>query len=282
MDIRRLDLKLESNNKTLEVGKGKPYRLLHIEGIESPEYEHFISGNTLYDGSTIDYSKIKDRPIMAEIEYTSNNTTSERQKIVSFFNLHHKGQLTINYNGIKRLAIYAVRSFQFKNKSLYEPLSFLVNLYCENPFLIDEYKTEQEISTWIGGLQFPFSLPFSLKQRGETRQNIYNAGDVEAPIEIIFKGPALNPRVENITTGEFIKINRELTSDDTLYITTHFGNKRVEVERNNTRENAFNYIDLDSTFFSLVVGDNLIEYTTESELISQGVGIRYHNRHLGI
>src|SRR5699024_4879170 len=129
---------------------------------------------------------------------------------------------------------------------------------------------------------FPFSLPFTLKQRGETRQNIYNQGDVETPVEIIFRGPALNPKVINHTTGEFIKVDRELTSDDVLYITTHFGNKKVEMESNGVRENVFHYIDLDSTFFSLVVGDNMIEYTTEDELISQGVEIRYYNRYLGV
>ena len=95
---------------------------------------------------------------------------------------------------------------------------------------------------------------------------------------------ALNhyPCVINHATGEFIKVERTLTTDDTLYITTEFGNKKVEIERNGVRNNAFNYIDLDSTFFQLKVGDNMIEYTTDNDLEPQSVEIRYRNRYLGV
>ena len=101
-------------------------------------------------------------------------------------------------------------------------------------------------------------------------------------MEIIFKGPAVNPSVINNKTEEFIKVERTLTSDDTLYITTGFGNKKVEIERNGIRENAFHYIDIDSTFFQLKPGDNMIEYTTENNLDPQSVEIRYRSRYLGV
>lgn len=151
-----------------------------------------------------------------------------------------------------------------------------------DPYLKDIYEYGEEISTWIGGLKFKFSLPFKLKQRGPTKKNIYNDGHVDTPIQIYFKGPAVNPKVINHSTGEYIQVIKELTSDDTLIINTEFGNKTVEIERNNIRANAFQYIDLDSVFFSLKVGDNLIEYSSDNEINPQSVEIRYKNRYVGI
>src|SRR5699024_451552 len=107
----------------------------------------------------------------------------------------------------------------------------LIQLYCLEPYWLDIYESGELIQTWLKGFQFPLKLPFQLRQRGETMKNIYNEGDVETPVEIIFKGPAVNPSVTNITTNEFIKVNRELKSDDTLYITTERGNKKVEIKR---------------------------------------------------
>lgn len=69
--------------------------------------------------------------------------------------------------------------------------------------------------------------------------NIVNDGHVETPIEVEFHGPAENPRVTNLTTGEYVQVNRTLTSDDVLFINTAFRNKIVEIERNGIREVQF-------------------------------------------
>lgn len=105
---------------------------------------------------------------------------------------------------------------------------------------------------------------------------------METPVEIEFHGSAVNPKIINHSTGEFIRIKKEITSDEVLYINTAFGKKRVEIIRNGTREDAFDYIDLDSRFFSLRPGDNVIEYQSENGLAPQSVQIYYYNRYLGV
>ena len=122
----------------------------------------------------------------------------------------------------------------------------------------------------------------SVQERGEPQKNIINTGHVETPVEIYFHGPAVNPSIKNITTGETIRIIRELTTDDVLYINTGFRQKKVEIIRNGTRTDAFDYIDLSSRFFSLQVGDNVIEYASENGLAPQNVEIYYKNRYLGV
>lgn len=281
MDDKFLNIKFESNDEALSIEKDSDYKLIKVEGIESSDYEINIEQYTQYDGGYTKKRRVLPRDILIMADYYNDeNSETERQKLIKFFNPKKQGILTVNYCGVERYILYEVESFKDLRENLYESLTFKVDLVCPDPYF-KEYIIGEEISTWIGGWKFKFKLPFKFKTKGETRRNIYNSGHVEAPIEAIFKGPGVNPAIINHTTGEFIKVNRTLTSDDTLIITTAFGNKKVEIERNGVRTNAFNYIDLDSTFFSLVVGDNLIEYTTES-LEPQSVEIRYRNRYLGV
>lgn len=281
MDKKNLTLKFESNNRSL-VMDGNLYKIVSVEGLESSEYNIEVENNNRYDGGYTRRKQIRLRDISIIADFRGTYTEQERQNLISFFNPHHEGNLIVNYCGTERSIKYEVQGFKDNRANLYEYLTLKIDLVCPDPFFKTVDETLMQISTWIGGWKFKFKLPFRFKQRGESRKNIYNEGHVETPVEIIFKGPAVNPCVINHATGEFIKVERTLTTDDTLYITTEFGNKKVEIERNGVRNNAFNYIDLDSTFFQLKVGDNMIEYTTDNDLEPQSVEIRYRNRYLGV
>lgn len=206
-----------------------------------------------------------------------------KEILMKTINPKRKG-IIIYENSLKEYKIECLveTSPKFSKTINNELCEFIFTLVAENPFWKDIFEVGEIISTWIGGWKFKFKLPFKFKTRGETKKNIFNDGHVETPVEVIFKGPALNPCIINNSTGEFIKVIRELSSDDTLYITTEYGNKKVEIEKDGVRTNAFNYIDLDSTFFKLQVGDNMIEYTTDNNLEPQSVEIRYSNRYLGV
>ncbi|SHJ25241.1 Phage tail protein [Clostridium cavendishii DSM 21758] len=281
MDNKYLNLKLKWDNNKISIGNNEKYKLVSIEGLEGAAYEVNINKNNQYDGGYIENKRINSREITIVAEFPIiEEAERERQELIKFFNPKKSGVLTVNYGGYERDIVYEVEKFKETRSSLYEPLSFQLDLICPDPYFKDSIIAET-INTWIKGWKFKFKLPFKFKQKDENKKNIYNKGHVKTPVEIMFKGPAVNPSVINHRTGEFIKVIKTLTSDDTLFITTEFGNKKVEIESNGIRKNAFNYIDLDSTFFSLEVGDNLIEYNTES-LEPQSVEIKYKNRYLGI
>lgn len=275
-------IKLESNNKTLILGT-ELYKILNIEGIESSEYETNIEIYNNYDGGYIHNQRIKPRSISVAADFLGENTEEERRKLISFFNPKHNGKLLVNYCGVERGIHYIVESFRDKRDNLYDVLSFQFDLICPNPFFHTVYQDFASLDTWVGGLQLKFTLPFRFKQKGDTKQNIYYTGDVNTPVEIFFKGPALNPKIANETTGEFIRINKKLETNDILYINTAYKNKQVKIITDNQSTNAFHYIDLDSTFFELQQGDNLISYSSEdAEQTPRGVDIKYYNRFLGI
>lgn len=272
--------------ESIEMSRSLPYILEDIEGIGGIKNEIHRYKAVGQDGASTQDKNLGEREIqiLGGIRgYSREEILYNRRQLIRVFNPKFKGRLQYSYGGtIKEIDVEVEEAPIFSKSNVWKIQKFMINLLAPSPFLLDIYETGELIQTWIKGFQFPLKLPFRLRQRGETRKNIYNEGDVETPVEIIFKGPAVNPSVTNLTTNEFIKVKRTLTSDDTLYITTAFGNKKVEIKRESgERENAFNYIDLDSTFFSLATGDNLIEYDTEN-MDPQSVEIRYKNRYLGM
>ena len=160
-------------------------------------------------------------------------------------------------------------------------MSCLLYLKCLDP----SFKSAQvsvPIMTLIGGWKWKFSLPFKMRQYGPLKKNIYNSGHMETPVEIYFRGPASTPQITNHATGESIKVNRALTSDETLYINTGFRQKAVEVITASGREDAWDYLDKNtSDVFWLQPGDNMIEYSAGT-LQSKGVEVYYRERYLGV
>lgn len=288
MDIKMLDLKFKSNNKTLKVGKGKPYRLLNIEGIESGEFELFMTENTLGDGSNISHKRIKGRPISTEIEYTGNNKEAERRKLINLFNIHHDGELTVNYMGQEFKINYAVENFKSKINNLNEPLKFLVDMYCPNPFFKDLIETKEEVAIWRGSFEFPLELTSEGIELGYREPslivNVFNGGDVECGMKIQFKALAtvVNPSLFNVNTREYFKVNKVMEAGEIITVTTHFQKKRVELNKNGVISNAFNWIEFQSTFLQLYVGDNLLRYNADDGIDNLEVAIYYTPQYLGV
>lgn len=292
MDTKFINLKFESKNKSLKVGKNESYRLLRIEGIDSGEYELDISDNALYDGVNITSRKIKYRPIVAECEYNGKNLEFERRKLAEFFNIHNDGKLTINYMGTQRTINYVTESFDVKLENVYKSLKFLVQLYCPDPFLKDIEEHKKEIALWRGDFHFPLSI---LQSTGITMGhrepslivNVNNKGHIKTGMRIEFKarGTLKNPSLFNVNTREFIKINKGMVAGEKIIINTNQGNKKIVSVLNGVTTNILNYIDVvggGNTFLQLDVGDNLLRYDADEGLDNLEVNIYYNNNYLGV
>lgn len=301
MDNKFILLKLVSNKDkriTLEIGKNSIYKLLDIDGIEGSDYEVNISSNIQYDGGNLVSRNIKPRPISIKFEVNNiGNIENERRKLISFFNSKFPGNLEINYCGIRRNIKYEIEGIKSKLMGVYESCEFIVDLICVDPFLKNINPKREIFIPLIGGLRLKASLPFKLKtisseiteDKGSYSKNVENHGDVDSPLEIKFYGPAETPCIKNCTINELIKVNKNLKEGELLYVNTEYGNKIVEVwknianEKEVVKENAFNYIDLDSSFFELVPGNNNLEYSSaNSKSQVQKVEISFVERYLGV
>lgn len=156
----------------------------------------------------------------------------------------------------------------------------VISMTANNPFFTDNDDTTIKLVDFVGNFEFPFTFPVQFAIRGDSAI-IDNIGDVETPIFIEFRGPATNPKITNETTGEFIKVNRTLLVDEKLLINTEFGNKSVIFEDSTQNQfNAYNDIDIDSTFWDLEIGENTISFITDAG--SPEVFVTYRNRFVGV
>jgi hypothetical protein len=152
-----------------------------------------------------------------------------------------------------------------------------------NPF----WYAETEIVESFQGVEPLFNFPFSMQPVVDPvifgqviPSNVaINHGQVEAPIVIQIQGACINPSITNETTGEFIAF-KDLTmgGNQTLIIDTTFGQKKVELDG----VNVFNKLDFDSTFFNLVIGENLIDFEDDTGNPDAAIHFIYRNLYITI
>lgn len=268
-------------SQSAEISHFSPFFLVSVEGADAIKNIVYTQKSPNQDGVSKTGDSLEPRDIM--IKGSINKTKKDeilkqRQKLLQIFNPKLEGKLRYQTGEFaKEIDCTVEHGPVFPTvPSLFK--KFMILLYCPNPYWRDIASVTEEIVTWIGGMTFPLKLPTAFATKGPKIINIRNDGDVETPIKVEFHGPATNPRIENKTTGEFVKVNQVLTPEDILVITTEFGNKRVEING----ENAFNWIDLDSVFWQLQPGDNVIEYTSDDEVEDATVKVIYKNRYLGV
>ena len=73
-----------------------------------------------------------------------------------------------------------------------------------------------------------------------------------------------------MVAGEVIKVN------------TNIGSKKITKVLSGVETNILNYIDLNSVFLQLDVGDNLFRYDAEENLNNLEVSIYYNPYYLGV
>lgn len=115
-------------------------------------------------------------------------------------------------------------------------------------------------------------------------KNVYNAGDVETGVEIIIvaNGAVKNPTIINASTNEFFRINKVLEAGERISICTSSGEEKVLGKLNEVEMNYFEYIDLDSTWLQLNVGDTLLKYDADENINLMEVTLKFTEKYLEV
>ena len=266
------------NGQSIEL-YGAPFHLSKVEGIGDVESENQVQKAPYQDGSTFLDVILSERHISIELTIKANDKEqlSERRQFFSSVFNPKLGEGTLRYiNGsiireIKAIADGVPYYPDGSGNRSARSQKTMLNLFCPNPYWRSTSITEEP--AFEPRFRFPVRGPFIMGIQRD-RRVINNDGDAPAPLLVEFFGPALNPQIINNTTGEFIRIRQELlegermmidTSDSTVYFIDATG-----VERN-----VFPWIDMNSTFFKLVVGSNDIEYNADSDIQGTMVNISY-------
>jgi len=245
------------------------------------------------DGTTIEDVSLSDRPlqILGAIKgYSKEEISSYRTKLLQVFNPKIKGWLQYEYGNIKRKTRCQVQNAPKFSKKFtdYKYQDFLIDLICSNPYWQDLNTVKTGIAYWKGTLEFPLELTEEGNELGIREPslivNVENRGDVDCGMTLEFKAisTVINPKIINVNTQEFIKLNKKMEAGEVITVTTHFGNKRVESTLNGIVANSFKYLDLESTFIQLEAGDNLFRYDAGENINNLEVNIYYSPQYLGV
>jgi Phage tail protein len=159
----------------------------------------------------------------------------------------------------------------------------LLQFEANNPFWYSEEEINETFQAVTPLLYFPFTMSTTdpLYMGSIQPNNIaINEGHVEAPVTIRIYGACVNPRIDNITTGEYMKFNNlTMVATDVLEINTAFGEKYVKL---NGITSVFNKLDYNSTFFNLKVGSNEIKFSDDTGSTTAAIHFVYKNLFISI
>lgn len=279
-----------ANGESITFEKKAPFLLQRIEGTGATEIEDQSQKAPYQDGETPIDSSLDPRfiPIQFALLGSDEKDVYRKRRTIQRVCNPKLGEGVLKHEhpgGINEIKTKIDSGPTFPAGKDNRGIQFqtgLLTFKCHSPFWLDSFDTSEPLEAWIGLFKFPLTFPMKFGRKGESKI-LQNDGDVSTPVMIEFTGPATNPQITNKTTNEFIKVNRSLLTGETLVINTAFGNKRVDIMNGDgTSTNVFNWIDVNSTFFSLIPGENEIEYTADSGADSAAVKLTYRNRYVGI
>src|SRR5690625_949385 len=260
-----------ARGESISFRDGSSFIVSQIDGLGDVSADIQRQRSPFQDGSSYIDSVLSERFINFTVSIIGENDTDISQKRSELSRIFNPklglGTLEYRYGDVVR-KIEAVPehvpSFPtgVENRGFYHQVS-LVDLICPNPYWQSTQVTEEPAFSPLfefpsdywelgddGDLYFEMGI-----QRAE--RIIFNDGDAPAPIQVDFYGPAQSPIIENMTTGEFIRINKQLSENEVFKIDT--GAKTlIYVDEEGNETNVFHWIDPDSSFFNLEIGENEI------------------------
>ncbi|MCT4660305.1 MAG: phage tail family protein [Tissierellales bacterium] len=277
---------INKNGDKLEFGNRAPFVFKSIEGLEFNSIVRMTKAPKQI-GKSFDDLSIDERLVTISFALISEDESgcySMREKLLKVTNpLIGPGKLVISteYMDADLEVITEKISIPDLETLSGNILDGMFHLVAPNPLFLKQYEESSELSFLMGGMKM-FKLPTGFSLRGKKRK-ILNNGQISTPVKIAFHGPGTKPRVNNLTTGEFIEINSALEDGDILFIDTTDMNKSVRIKRSNgSEENAFGQINLDSTFWKLVQGENILSYESRNDSQKTKVEIKFKERLIGL
>ena len=237
-----------------------------VSGLSDVQNAIYSTNSMGQDGDTYLGYRIESRDIdiVGHIKERDKIAIQElRRNLNRILNPQYSATLTYELGDFKRVIGCTINNAPiFKRGTIFE--QFTIQLSCLNPFWREEAETREDIATWIGGFEFP--VPDGLGIR----------------IEFRALGALTNPQLLNVNTQEFIKANISLEAGDVLTVSTGYGEKSVKLLSGGVESDAFRYLDVDSSYLQLAVGDILFRYSADTNAENLEVSIYHNNLYLGV
>lgn len=263
MQAKHMTITLTSGHKTLVLGKGHPYRLRSVQGLEAAPVAIASAPNAGMHGDTVTNVRLEARSLVlgGTIAYL-DDLERLRERLARFLSPHEEGLCTIDYCGTKRQIGYRVEAFSIDEMAnLWAPMDFSITLFCADPMLHSTDSYGRNIAEYLP----QFALPFCCMAEKKSIMGYRKTSNT-----IVLKNEA---------TGQQIGMKMTLAQGDTLTISTLPRQKQILLNG----ENAMMKMDRTSDLtFALTPGDNLLCYEAADGRSNMDVRLYYTPEYLGV
>lgn len=276
---------LNEKGQSIEFSVQSPFFCSEITGQDGIKNNIYSSKGAGQDGVTVTGESLDVRNIVVQGTVRGDK---ERNRLIllSACNPKLKSKLIYVNGGVEKYIDCMVEKAPTITNEVWP--KFLVSFYCANPYWQDAAEAKAEIALWVGSFEWPLEILSTGIEMGHREPSLIvdtlNSGDVPCGMRVEFKALATltNPSILNVNSQEFIRVNKTMVAGEVLSITTGYGNKKVTSTLNGVTANAFNFIDIGSTFLQLDVGDNLFSYDSGSGIDNLEVRIYHTDQFLGV
>lgn len=264
--------------------QGERIDIMDINGLYPVSISGFGTSVTLNiqetagaDGGTLVSSSIPTRSIGFQLK---SNVIEDKKKIKKAFRPKKKAWLYYS-NEFGEVTKLEFETEECEISPIVFPVTADITIKCENPY----FRSIEEIKVVMQGMasyfQFPFTFPdgefYISKATTSQFTNIDNKSDVDVGYVISLKAIALvsNPSIENVDTGEKMRIEFEMQAEDEIRINTNQGEKSVTLIRSGVESDILNHIAQDFIFFPLYIGRNYLKHDADNGLDALKISLVY-------
>ena len=243
-----------------------PYVLTSVDQLySSVDYEVSTVRSVGQDGSTPVSASFAERKMTLEFTVAASDRSQLRGLVdhaMAVLNPAVAGQLTLDTPlGLRRIAVRPDGTPALSLKNAY-CVAVEVDLTAYSPYFTAEEEQKTEVATVVGGLVFPIELDagWMVGERMRAQMvNVCNPGHAPCGLRIVLTadGTVSDPEVYNITTGQMLRICKDVLAGEWSEILSEPDCRRIVSRRRGEQQNLMGLLDVTSDFPQLAVGDNL-------------------------
>lgn len=261
------------------------YILLSVSGLTPPTATINTTVIQTMDGAAFNSSRLNTRNIVLTILPQCN---VEKNRIGLYKYIKSKQYIKLYLKNGRR-NVWIDGYIESVDGNLYEKSQQIqVSIICPDPMFKTVNETYYSFSNVVDKFKFPFAIDADGVPISEVSEyqmlNVVNDSDDETGviIELTATGKIVEPKIHNTTTGDVFQLNFEMLPGDLITINTRKGNKGVTLTREGVTTNIINKVERGSSWFNLLVGDNIFAYETVYGSNSLNVTIRLQTVYEGV
>lgn len=250
----------------LEITNNPRYVITDIDGLYPPEGVINTTQVANMDGSVFNSSRINDRVITITMAI---NGPAEANRLLLYRYFKTKYPVRLYYeNGVRDVYIDGYVS-KFSVEYFEKKQTAQIEISC--PMAL--FRAVKESVTEFANIENMFVFPFAIEAAGRSfseialgeQKTIINGGDVETGIIIKLNAleTVLNPKIYNVDTSDRMTLSVEMRAGDEITINTRKKEKSITLLRDGVQTNIVGKLDVGSTWFNLIPGDNVFTYEAD-------------------